>query len=152
MRGVNPIGQIEQHNFVLRGKSVIVDADLARLYGVETRRLNEQFKRASHRCPADFRFQMTQQEKDAHVASCDPNFSSSVAGCDINPHLKSASRLPYVYSEHGALMAAILLRSPDAVYTSVAIVLTLVRLRAKDRALRDAIERLERTQAGVSPP
>ena len=143
MRGVNPIGQIEQHNFLLRGKPVILDADLARLYGVQTRRLNEQFKRASFRCPGDFRFQMTQQEKDAHVATCDRNFSRNVAGRDLNPNLKSISRLPYVYSEHGALMAAILLRSPDAVYTCVAIVFTLVILRSKDRALRNAIEKLE---------
>ena len=143
MRSVNTVGEIEQQSFPLRGKPVILDADLARLYGVQTRRLNEQFKRAAFRCPADFRFQMTQQEKEAHVAICDPNFSRSVAGRDICPNLRSASRLPYVYSEHGALMAAILLRSPDAVYTCVAIVFTLVILRSKDRALRNAIEKLE---------
>jgi hypothetical protein len=135
MTGVHPIGEIEKFNILLRGKPVIVDADLAMLFVVTTRRLNEQFKRTDQRFPDDFRYRMTQEERAAYVALCD-RAKQKVAGCDLKLRRSSASRPPYVYSEHGALMAAILLRTPKAFCTCVWMVWALVMLREKDRAHR----------------
>ena len=97
----------------------MLDADLAQLYGVATKRLNEQVKRNRDRFPADFMFQLTQQEKAEVVAACD--------------HLKSlrfAPSLPNAFTEHGAVMLAAVLQSPVAVAASIQVVRAFVRLRA----------------------
>ena len=65
------IGTIQQRILLIRSVKVIIDADLAAVYGVQTRRLNEQIKRNSDRFPSDFMFQLTQKEKDEVVANCD---------------------------------------------------------------------------------
>jgi hypothetical protein len=88
---------------LIRGKKVMIDRDLAELYGVSTKRLNEQVKRNIKRFPADFMYQLTKQEKDDLVAICD--------------HLKSlkfSPQLPYVFTEHGAVMLASILNSDRA--------------------------------------
>jgi hypothetical protein len=146
MPGVHPIGEIEQHNFLLRGKIVVLDSDLARLFGIETRRLNEQLKRAAYRFPADFRFQMTAQELETHVASCGHRSQRNIAGCDVNLNRKLTPHLPFVYTEQGALMAAIVLRSRQAIYTCVGIVYTLVSLRRAQR-LQAALQEYAGTTA-----
>jgi len=109
---------IESTIFVMRGEKVIIDADLARLYGVTTKRLNEQVKRNKDRFPADFMFRLTAQEK-----------SEVVANCDHLKNLKFARGLPSVFTEHGAVMAASILNTPRAVHTSILIVRTFIRLR-----------------------
>ncbi len=81
--------------FYMRGEKVIIDADLARLYGVSTKRLNEQVKRNKDRFPADFMFQLTAQEK-----------AEVVANCDHLMNLKFSRGLPSVFTEHGAVIAA----------------------------------------------
>jgi hypothetical protein len=107
----------------LRGQRVIVDSDLAALYGVETKRLNEQVKRNEARFPADFMFQLTPEEADSLRSQfATLNKASSGRG----QHRKYS---PYVFTEHGAIMAAMVLGSPRAVEMSVYVVRAFVRLR-----------------------
>lgn len=102
----------------LRGIAVMLDADLARLYGVETKRLNEQVKRNADRFPEDFAFRLTAEEK-----------RQVVANCDHLANLKFAKALPWAFTEHGALMAANVLNSPEAAKMSVFIVRAFIRQR-----------------------
>lgn len=108
----------EQRILRIRGQSVIVDADLAELYGVTTKRLNEQVKRNAERFPEDFVFRLTNEEKLEVVANCDHLAS-----------LKFSPTLPYAFTEHGAIMAAGVLNSEQAVQTSIWVVRSFVRLR-----------------------
>ena len=96
----------------------MLDADLAKLYGVETKRLNEQVRRNIERFPEDFMFHLTAEEK-----------SEVVANCDHLAKLKFSPTLPYAFTEHGAIMAASILNSPRAVEASVQVVRAFVRLR-----------------------
>lgn len=96
---------------VLRGKKVMIDKDIAQLYGVETRRLNEQVKRNKNRFPEDFMFQLTQEEKDEVVAICD-NLKS----------LKYSPKLPFAFTEYGAVMLAGVLNSERAIEVNVQII------------------------------
>ena len=129
---------------VLHGLRVLLDADLAALYGVQTKRLNEQVKRNAKRFPLDFMFQLTSEEKDQVVANC-----------DHLRNLKFSKALPYVFTEHGALMAGTILNSPRAIEVSVYVVRAFVQLRDllagnKDLAqrLKELEHRLERKLAG----
>jgi hypothetical protein len=88
----------------IRGQRVMIDADLAKLYGVTTKRLNEQIKRNRERFPLDFMFQLTSSEK-----------SEVVAKCDHLAKLKFSPQLPYAFTEHGVIMAANVLSSEKAV-------------------------------------
>lgn len=90
--------------FILRGQRVILGHDLAAIYGVSTKRLNEQVKRNRDRFPEDFMFQFDSQEK-----------AKVVANCDHLDKLKFAKSLPYAFTEHGAIMAATVLSSPKAI-------------------------------------
>ncbi|MGN0750973.1 MAG: ORF6N domain-containing protein [Treponema sp.] len=91
---------IESKILSLRGKQVMIDRDLAELYGVETKRLNEQVKRNIERFPAEFCFQLTATEKAELVANCD----------HFNP-LKHSTTEPYAFTEHGVTMLAAVLKS-----------------------------------------
>jgi len=104
--------------FLIRGKRVILDADLAQLYGVPTKRLNEQVRRNRERFPEDFLFQLTREEKQQVVAICD-HLSK----------LKFSPVLPYAFTEHGTIMAATVLNSKRAVHVSLLVVRTFVKLR-----------------------
>jgi hypothetical protein len=110
--------QIASLIVTLRGQRVILDHDLAVIYGVSTKRLNEQVKRNRDRFPEDFMFQLNSQEK-ARV----------VANCDHLAKLKFAKSLPHAFTEHGAIMAATVLNSPRAVQMSVYVVRAFVRMR-----------------------
>ena len=110
--------KIENSILLIRGEKVIIDADLALFYGVTTKRLNEQVKRNKTRFPDDFIFQLNRKEKIEVVANCD----------HLNK-LKFSKSLPYVFTEHGALMAAGVLNSPRAVEVSVFVVRAFVKLR-----------------------
>lgn len=101
---------------ILRDQRILIDADLARLYGVPTKRLNEQVKRNARRFPEDFVFQLTADEK-----------SEVVAKCDHLKNLRFAKTLPY--AEHGAIQAANVLNSDAAVEMGVHVVRAFVRLR-----------------------
>ena len=91
---------------VIRNSRVMIDRDLADLYGVTTKRLNEQVKRNAKRFPNHFMFQLTNEEKEYLVANCD--------------HLKSlkySPYLPYAFTEHGTIMLANVLNSEQAIVT-----------------------------------
>ena len=125
---------------LVRKQRVMLDFDLARLYGTTTRRLNEQVKRNRARFPSDFIFQLTQKEKD-----------ELVAGCDRLSKLKHSSTLPRAFTEHGAVMAASVLNSPRAVEVSVCVVRAFIRMRemlASQRELAGRVDRLERQMVG----
>lgn len=131
-----PIEQIEKKIFLLRGQKVMLDTDLADLYGVPTKRLNEQVRRNSKRFPDDFMFQLTEAEKREVVAICD--------------HLKKVKYskvLPLAFTEHGALMLASVLSSERAVQISLYVVRAFVKLReilATHKELAGKLAELER--------
>lgn len=113
-----PIERVNLSILSIRNERVILDADLALLYGVTTKRLNEQVKRNQKRFPEDFMFQLTKTEKDEVVANC-----------DHLQNLKFSRTRPYAFTEHGAIMAANILNSDRAVKVSVQVVRAFVRLR-----------------------
>jgi hypothetical protein len=129
---------------MLRGQRVILDADLAELYGVTTKRLNEQVKRNRERFPPDFMFQLTAEEVQAMrsqtVTTSDaPDLLRSriATSSDTSPmrsQIATASKrnvryLPYAFTEHGAMMAASVLNTPRAIDVSVYVVRAFVKLR-----------------------
>jgi hypothetical protein len=118
-KSIVPVGHIERTILVLRGHRVLLDADLSALYGVETRRLNEQVKRNIDRFPDDFMFQLTEEEYE--------NLKSQIATSSSGWGGKR--KIPFAFTEHGALMAASVLNSPKAVEMSIFVVRAFVRLR-----------------------
>jgi hypothetical protein len=131
-----PVERVERLILLLRGRRVLLDADLAILYGVKTKALNQAVKRNIARFPEDFMFQLTAGEKQELVTNCD-QFS----------RLKHSRSLPYAFTEHGAIMAANVLNTRKAVSASVYVIRAFVRLRemlATHSALSRKLEELER--------
>lgn len=129
---------IESKILSLRGKQVMIDRDLAELYGVETKRLNEQVKRNIERFPAEFCFQLTATEKAELVANCDR----------FNP-LKHSTTEPYAFTEHGVTMLAAVLKSETAVKASIQIVKAFVAMRhflASNAQIFERLDFIERRQ------
>ena len=113
---------IERHILVLRGHRVMLDRDLAELYGVPLKRLNEQVKRNQDRFPGDFMFRLTLEEGRAALA-----VRSQIATLESSGYLRHP---PHVFTEHGAVMLANVLKSPVAVQASIQVVRAFVRLRS----------------------
>jgi len=131
-----PVAAIQRRILRLRGERAILDVDLSAVYGVSTRRLNEQVKRNRSRFPTDFAFQLTPSEKREVVAIC-----------DHLPRLKFSRSLPWAFTEHGAIMAATVLNSRRAVEMSVFVVRAFVALRrvvAEHPELAAKLDRIER--------
>ena len=129
--------KVDSKIFVLRGQRVILDADLAELYGVQVRHLNQQVKRNAKRFPLAFRFQISPHElkilKSQNVIS-----SEGHGGTRYRPH---------VFTEHGAIMAATVLNSERAIEMSVFVVLAFVRMRraiVENRHILTKLAELER--------
>ena len=119
----------------IRGQRVLLDADLAELYEVDTKRLNEQVKRNADRFPVDFKFQLTPEE----FADLKSQFATSSWG--------GRRKLPFAFTEHGAIMAASVLNSRRAVETSVYVVRAFVQLRemlSSQKVLAEQVTKLER--------
>ena len=132
-----PVERIERAILVIRGHKVLLDADLATLYGVETRRLNEQVKRNIDRFPDDFMFQLTKQEFE----NLKSQFATSSRGWG------GKRKIPFVFTEHGALMAASVLNSQKAIEMSILIVRVFVKLRgilSTHKQLATKLAQLER--------
>lgn len=143
-KDILPIEQIEGQIYTVRGKRIMLDADLAKLYGVATRRLNEQVRRNASRFPEDFSFQLTNQELATLMSQ---NATSSAAPSGHGGRRKP----PLVFTEHGALMAASVLNSPRAVEVSVFVVRAFVKLRELAMAhkeIRQKLGELERKVVG----
>lgn len=116
----------------IRSVRVILDTDLARLYGVQTFRLNEAVKRNRERFPEDFLFQITAEER----ASLTSQYAMSKGG-------RGGRRtLPYAFTEHGALMAANILNSPRAVAISIYVIRAFVKMREDQAANAAVLKRL----------
>lgn len=140
--------RLEPLIFRIRGHRVVLDTDLARLYGVNTSRFNEAFKRNRHRFPADFAFQLNTEEMDAlrsQFATSKP-LTSSFLKDNSSQFAMSSQRgrryLPWAFTEHGALMAANVLRTNRAVQMSVFLVRAFVRLREQLAANTAILKRL----------
>ncbi len=122
--------------FFIRGKKVMLDRDLAFLYEVTTKRLNEQVKRNIKRFPEDFMFQLTKNEKDELVAICD-RFNT----------MKYSTVHPYVFTEQGVAMLSGVLNSDRAISVNIQIMRAFTQLRQMlltNAALRRKIEEMER--------
>jgi ORF6N domain len=139
------IANLESAIHLIRGHRVMLDSDLAAIYGVTTKRLNEQLKRNRLRFPPDFAFQLTVQEFR--------NLKSQIATSSLRSQFVTSSshggkrKLPWVFTEHGALMLASVLNSAIAVQASVRVVRAFVRLRemvAANAQLAAKLEELER--------
>lgn len=113
----------------IRGQKVILDADLARIYGVATKVLNQAVKRNTERFPADFLFRLTPQESEdvwSQIAIASTNRSQTVTGSQKH---RDPRFLPNAFTEHGAIMVATVLNSPQAVRMSVFVVRAFVKMR-----------------------
>ena len=139
------IANLESAIHLIRGQRVMLDSDLAMIYGVTTKRLNEQLKRNRLRFPPDFAFQLTVQEFR--------NLKSRIATSSLRSQFGTSSshggkrKLPLVFTEHGALMFASVLNSEIAVQASVRVVRAFVRLRemvAANAQLAAKLQELER--------
>ena len=126
-----PLEAITQRIVVLREQKVLLDADLAALYGVQTRRLNEQVRRNQARFPEDFIFEVSAAE----FANLKSQFATSSWG--------GRRKLPLAFTEHGAIMAATVLNTARAVEVSVYVVRAFVRLRELAATHGDLTKRLD---------
>ena len=123
-----------------RGLRVMLDSDLAKIYGVSTMRLNEQFKRNINRFPSDFAFQLTSEE-----------FSDLISQIAISKKGRGGRRkLPWVFTEHGAIMLASVLNSPIAVEASVRVVRAFVGMREQLAAHKELARKLGELESRVS--
>ncbi len=129
--------------FIIRGHRVILDSDLARIYGVQTKRLNEQVRRNKDRFPEDFMFQMTNQE----ASNLKSQFATSSLIADKSHG--GVRKLPWVFTEHGAIMAANVLNSKQAVRMSVFVVRAFIRLREALVVHKDLARKLEALEKKV---
>ena len=135
-----PAERLDRMILMIRGQKVMLDADLAELYGVPTKRLNEQVKRNADRFPEDFMFRLTAEEK-----------KEVVANCDLLRSLRFSPGAPCAFTEHGALMLASVLNSRRAVEVSLFVTRAFVRLRevlVNHRELARKVAELERRMKG----
>ena len=134
-RSITVVGQIDSRILFIRGHRVMLDADLAEVYGTTTKALNQAVKRNRERFPTEFTFQLTRREKDEVVTNCDHLHK-----------LKYSPNLPFAFTEYGAVMLASVLNSPIAVQASIAVVRAFIRLReilATHKELARKLEELE---------
>ncbi len=129
---------IEAKILTIHGQKVMLDTDLAQLYGVETKRLNEQVRRNSGRFPKDFMFQLTAEE----LTNLKSQFATSSWG--------GRRSLPLVFTEHGAIMAASVLNSPQAIEVSVHVVRAFVHMRELVFGHKELSRKLDELERKVS--
>lgn len=136
---MTPIENVADLILLIRGERVILDADLAQLYGVATGVFNQAVKRNRQRFPAKFMFQLTEEEKQEVITNCD-NLKK----------LKYYRGLPYAFTEHGVVMAASILNSQEAVEVSIYVVQAFVQMRRmlfQHKELFSKLGELEKTVA-----
>lgn len=134
--GIVPLENIESRIFLIRGQKVMLDRDLAGLYGVATKVLNQAVKRNIKRFPDDFMFKLTQSEKNELVTNCD-RFRT----------LKHSTVTPYAFTEQGVAMLSSVLNSERAVQVNIAIMRVFVKLRemiASNKELSKRLDELEK--------
>ncbi len=134
---------IQQKIFEIRGEKVMLDFDLAILYSVETKRLNEQVKRNFKRFPEDFMFQLT--EKEWEMLQKDSNFYiSPMRSQNATASIRKRNKqyLPYAFTEHGVTMLASVLKSEKAIIANIAIVRAFIALRQVAHQYKELAEKL----------
>jgi len=129
-----PMERVENRILAIRGHRVMVDTDLAEVYGVPTKALNQAIKRNADRFPDDFMFQLSREEADS-IRSQTVTLKT-VRG-------KHWKYLPYVFTEHGAIMAASVLNSPRAIEASVYVVRAFVKMREVLATHKELVQRLD---------
>ena len=140
---IKPTVLIEDKIYTLRGKRVMLDSDLAELYGVTTSRLNEQVNRNLDRFPEDFAFRLEKQEVT--------NLMSQIATSSLPEQGHGGRRKPpRVFTEHGAIMAASVLNSATAVEVSVYVVRAFVKLRELTHSQREIQKKLDTIEKKVA--
>jgi hypothetical protein len=135
-----PPASVERRILLLRGQRVMLDADLAEIYGVSTKALNQQVKRNIDRFPSDFMFRLTDEEPSSVVRMV-PHLS----------RLRFSASPPNAFTEHGAVMLASVLNSPTSVQASILVVRAFIRLReilSTNRELARRLDDLERRYEG----
>jgi phage regulator Rha-like protein len=135
-RTIVPAEKIDRAILFLRSKRVMLDADLAMVFGTSTKRINQQVKRNIDRFPVDFLFQLTDEEKDWVVTNCD--------------HLKQlrfSPVNPYAFTEHGTIMVAMIINTPVAVEASVIIVRAFIKLREILSQNKDLAKKMNEMEA-----
>ena len=134
------IAEITRTILILRGRRVLLDRELAGIYRVKTRALNQAVRRNSERFPADFRFQLTAAEAAASRSQ------SVTLKAGRGQNIKF---LPYAFTEHGAIMAATVLNSSSAVKMSIYVVRAFVQLRELLSSNKELAKRLDQLEARV---
>jgi hypothetical protein len=135
----SPVVRIEELIFLIRGQRVMLDSDLAAIYGISTKRLKEQFRRNKERFPKDFAFQLVNQE----VANLRSQFATSRSHGGLRYN-------PVVFTEHGALMLASILNSPIAVEASIGVVRAFIWMREQLMANKELAGKLNELESRVS--
>lgn len=136
---VIPAERVERLIYVMRGQKVMLDADLAAVYGVATRALNRAVNRNPKRFPADFMFRLSQEE-----------FKALMYQIGTSNKRGGRRKLPYAFTEHGAVMAASVLNSPRAVQASIFVVRAFVKLRELVSTHKELAHKLAKLEAHVA--
>ncbi|MGE3950719.1 MAG: ORF6N domain-containing protein [Pyrinomonadaceae bacterium] len=128
------VKEIDDKIYIMRNQRVMMDSDLAEIYGVTTKRLNEQLRRNVDRFPADFVFQLNDEEFE----------SLRSQNATSNKERGGRRYLPYAFTEHGAVMLASVLNSPTAVEASIEVVRVFVKMRSVLALHKDLAKKVER--------
>ena len=166
---LQPLEHIENLILVIRGRQVMLDRDLARLYGVETKRLNQQVRRNLERFPEDFMFQLTKEEAEVsrtQFATLDNDYtnlrsqnatsnedSSRSQFATLNGRGQNIKYLPYAFTENGIAMLSSVLRSPMAIATNIQIMRAFTAMRhfiASNAQVFQRLEIMERNQLALN--
>jgi hypothetical protein len=148
MNKIIPAEHIENSIFIIRGHKVMVDVDLAVLYGVDAKRLNEAVKRNMKRFPSDFMFQLTREEADKLRPRS--QFVTLKRGDSLRSQFATLKNnrglhrkyIPYVFTEYGVAMLSSVLRSERAIFVNIEIMRTFGRLRQLLSSHKDLAEKL----------
>ena len=152
MNEVVEINTIQDRIFNIRGKRVMLDSDLASLYGVETKRLNESVKRNIERFPEDFMFQLTEDEFKVSRCQIVTSKESEEEPQTLRSQFATSNKrggrqyLPYVFTEHGVTMLASVLRSKKAIEINIQVVRAFIALRQFAIEQKDVTNRLDKLE------
>ena len=149
---ITPVERVDFRILTIRGQKVILDADLAAIYGVTTKRRNEQVKRNAKRFPPDFVFQLTKEEHAflrSQIATLEPTGNRSQIATSYQKH-RDPRFLPYAFTENGAVMGANVLNSPQAVRMSVFVVRAFIRMREMLAGSKELAAELRQLEAKLT--
>lgn len=137
-KSIVPNDLIASKILLIRDQKVMIDSDIADLYGVPTKRLNEQVKRNIERFPSNFMFELTKEEKEQVVANC-----------DHLEKLKFSPVLPKVFTEHGIMMVANVLTSERAIKVSIQIIEVFIKMREVLQSNNELLLRMEKLERNL---